>query len=315
MVTGLPCGWSYDLPVTLPDVAALRLLTDIARLGSIGAAGRVAGISQQSASERVRAMEAQTGLVLVQRSSRGATLTNEGRLLVEWSTELLRLADQVETALTTLRAEHTRQLRVYASMTTAEHLLPGWLVALRHRPGAAGDVSISLQATNSHRVVDAVREGRADLGFIEGPEDTSGLSTAVVGADELVLVARPEDPWARRGTISAHVAGARALTSREPGSGTRAVVDQALARAGAGVVRPDAELATNAAVLAAVRAGGAPAFLSLRAVERDLAVGALVRVRVRDVDLHRKFRAVWVGGPRPPAGPVRDLLAIARRGR
>lgn len=300
--------------MALPDLASLRLLTDVARLGSIGAAGRAAGISQQSASERLRAMEAQTGLVLVQRSTRGAALTDEGRLLVEWSTELLHLADQVETALVTLRAEHSRQLRVCASMTTAEYLLPGWLVELRRQPPPAGDVSVSLQATNSHHVLEAVRDGRADLGFIEGPEDTSGLSTAVVGRDELVLVACPEDPWVRRrSTLSAHLLGTRSLTSREPGSGTRAVVEQALARVGVAVVRPEAELATNAAVLAAVRAGGAPAFLSLRAVERDLASGALVRLRVRDLDLRRDFTAVWVGGRTPPPGPVRDLLAIARR--
>ena len=301
--------------MTLPDLAALRLLADVGRLGSIGAAGRAAGISQQSASERLRAMEAQTGLVLVQRSTRGARLTAEGRLLVEWSTELLRLADQVETALGTLRSEHARQLRVWASMTTAEYLLPAWLVALRRQPGSAGEVSVSLQASNSHQVVAAVRDGRADLGFIEGPEDTSGLAGSVVGRDELVLVAAPDDPWAlRRSPLPVHALAARSLTSREPGSGTRAVVERALARAGGAGVRPEAELATNAAVLAAVRAGGAPALLSLRAVERDLATGALVRVRVRDLDLRREFTALWVGSSTPPPGPVRDLLALARRG-
>jgi len=302
--------------VTLPDLAALRLLADVGRLGSIGAAGRAAGISQQSASERLRATEAQTGLVLVQRSTRGASLTPEGRLLVEWSTELLRVADQIETALVTLRSEHARQLRVSASMTTAEYLLPAWLVALRRQPGSAGEVSVSLEATNSRHVVEAVRDRRADLGFIEGPEATDGLARAVVGRDELVLVAAPDDPWATRRTpLSPHLLGTRALTSREPGSGTRAVVEQALTRAGVDVVRPDAELATNAAVLAAVRAGGAPAFLSLRAVERDLATGMLVRLRVRELDLRRDFTAVWVGWSTPPAGPVRDLLAIARRSR
>lgn len=300
----------------LPDLASLRLLADVARLGSIGAAGREAGISQQSASERLRAMEAQTGLVLVERSTRGARLTAEGRLLVEWSSELLQQADEVETALAALRSEHRRQLHVHASMTTAEYLLPGWLVELRRQiapAGPAAQLSVSLQATNSDRVIEAVRGRSADLGFIEGPADTSGLHTLVVGHDELVLVASPEDPWARRRTVSAGTLATRALTSREPGSGTRRALEQAAARAGVDLVEPDAELATNAAVLAAVRAGGAPAFLSRLAVERDLAAGWLVRLRTVGLDLRRDFTAVWQGGTTLPPGPARDLLAIAQR--
>lgn len=306
--------------MTLPDLASLRLLADVARLGSIGAAGRTAGISQQSASERLRAMEAQTGLVLVERSTRGARLTAEGRLLVEWSAELLHQADEVETALAAVRAEHRRQLHVHASMTTAEYLLPGWLVELRRQiapAGPAATLSVSLQATNSDHVLEAVRIRAADLGFIEGPAATGGLHTRVVGHDELVLVASPDDPWARRRggrtPLPAGLLATRALTSREPGSGTRRALEQAAARVDVALVEPDAELTTNAAVLAAVRAGGAPAFLSRLAVDRDLAAGTLVRLPVKGLDLRRDFAAVWLGGATLPPGPARDLLAIARR--
>jgi len=293
----------------LPDLAALRLLADVARSGSIGAAGRAAGISQQSASERLRAMELQTGLVLVQRSTRGSALTDAGRLLVEWSTDLLHRADEIRTALETLREERSRELHVHASMTTAEYLLPGWLVRLR----AVRPVPVSLHATNSDAVLAAVRAGDADLGFIEGPADLAGLSSAVVGHDEVVLVAAPDDAWARRRTPLRPAALAdRALTSREEGSGTRRVVEAGLAAVGVLPATPDVELTTNAGVLASVRAGGAPGFVSRRAAERDLATGALVEVRVADADLRRAFTAVWVGGRTPPAGPVRDLLAIAR---
>jgi molybdate transport repressor ModE-like protein len=294
----------------LPDLPSLRLLADVARLGSIGAAGRVAGISQQSASERLRAMEAQTGLVLVQRATSGSTLTSAGRLLVEWSTRLLEQADEVEVALRTLRQERTEELRVSASMTTAEYLLPRWLVRLRQQRA----VTVNLQATNSEAVLAAVRSGDAGLGFIEGPGDLSGLASRAVGDDELVLVAAPDDPWVRRRRpLDPAAIAARPLTSRERGSGTRQVIEDALARAGASLAT-DVELTTNAAVVGSVRAGGPPAFLSRLAVERDLQSGQLVAVPTTGLDLHRRFAAVWVGGRTPPAGPVRDLLAIAGRG-
>ncbi|WGL50563.1 LysR family transcriptional regulator [Nocardioides sp. BP30] len=295
----------------LPDLAALRLLADIARLGSIGAAGRASGISQQSASERLRAMETETGLVLVQRAQRGSELTDAGRLLVEWSSDLLIRADEIENALETLRHTRSHELRVHASMTTAEYLLPGWLIRLRQ----VRQVSVSLRAANSEEVVAAVRRGDADLGFVEGPVDLDGLSTAVVGTDELVLVASPADVWARRrAPLDAAELAGRALTCRERGSGTRAVVSSALRSAGQLLAQPEIELATNAAILAAVRAGGSPAFVSRRAAAAELSRGVLVAVPTVGLDLTREFRAGWVGRARPPAGPVRDLLAIARTG-
>lgn len=300
----------------LPDLAALRLLADVARLGSIGAAGRASGISQQSASERLRAMEAEVGLVLLRRQARGSSLTEAGRLLVEWSVALLRQADEVETALATLRGDGTRELRVHASMTTAEFLLPAWLVALR-RVAPERAAGVSVRATNSRAVLAAVRAGEADLGFIEGParpHALDGMSHRAVGTDELVLAAAPADPWARRGSpITPALVARRPLTSREPGSGARAVVEGALASAGVVAAPPEVELTTNAAVLAAVRAGGAPGFVSRRAAALDLAAGSLVAVPTRGLDLTRALTAVWVGGSRPPAGPVRDLLAIAAR--
>jgi molybdate transport repressor ModE-like protein len=295
----------------LPDLPSLRLLTDVSRLGSIGAAGRAAGISQQSASERLRAMETQTGLVLLQRSPRGARLTDAGWLLVEWSADLLARAEEIATALATLRGERADELRVHASMTAAEFLLPRWLVRLR----TMRQVTVSLRATNSEEVIAAVRAGEADLGFVEGPVATTGLSTAVVGLDDLVLVAAPDDPWARRRSpLRPPDLTTRPLTRRERGSGTRAVVDEALAAVGVQLLQTEVELAANAAILAAVRAGGSPAFISQRAALADLSSGQLVAVPVLGLDLRRQFRAVWVGGPRPPAGPVRDLLAIARSG-
>ena len=294
----------------LPDLPSLRLLADVARLGSIGAAGRTAGISQQSASERLRAIETQTGLVLVQRATTGSTLTPAGRLLVEWSRPLLEAAEELESALRTLREDRSRELHVYASMTTAEYLLPRWLVRLRRER----DTTASLHATNSESVLDAVRRGQADLGFIEGPADLGGLASRVVGDDHLVLVAEADDPWARRRKpLAAAEIGARPLTSREPGSGTRQVVEDAFRAAGATPPSSEVELTTTTAVLAAVRAGSPPAFVSDRAARAEIDAGRLVEVATDGLDLRREFTAVWVGSKRPPAGPVRDLLGIAGR--
>lgn len=162
-------------------------------------------------------------------------------------------------------------------------------------------------------MLDAVRAGQADLGFIEGPADLAGLSSRVVGHDTLVLLAEPGDAWARRRRpLTPQQLAGRRLTSREPGSGTRQVVEDAFRAASVEPPPSEVELTATAAVLAAVRAGGPPAFVSDRAARGEVESGRLALVATTGLDLNRAFTAVWVGGAHPPAGPVRDLLAIAR---
>lgn len=300
----------------LPDLEALRLLVGVARRGSIGAAARAVGITQQSASERLRALEAREGLHLLQRGARGSGLTADGVVVVEWAGRLLDLADEVETAMAGLRGERDREVVVWSSMTVAETLLPRWLVLLRQRQVGEGrvPVAVSLRAGNSAAVTEAVRSGSAHVGFVEGVDPPVGVASEVVAADELVLVAAPGTALARRrGALDPAEVAALALTSRERGSGTREVVERALAEHGLEAAAPVAELTTATAQRQSVVAGSAPAFLSRRVVERDLASGELVLVPTRELALVRSFRAVWSGPGAPPAGPVRDLVGLARQ--
>jgi DNA-binding transcriptional LysR family regulator len=300
----------------LPDLDALELVVHVARHGSIGAAARAAGMTQQAASERLRSVEAQVGVVLLQRSARGSALTPAGVLLVEWATRLTDVADEVSAAIETLRTGRGRALRVAASMTVAEHLLPGWLVRLRQRQEdhRQTTTTVSLTATNSRQAVRAVIAGSADIGFVEGSARPTGVRSTGVGSDELVLVTTPDTALARaRRPLTPAQVAALPLTSREAGSGTRQVVEDALGAHGLEMAAPAVELTTLTAVREAVRAGSAPAFVSRRSVQYDLDAGRLTVVPTADLELVRTLRAVWTGTRTPPAGPVRELLEIARR--
>ncbi|MDO9457387.1 LysR family transcriptional regulator, partial [Nocardioides sp.] len=285
--------------------------------GSIGAAAREAGVSQQAASERLRGIEAQMGLTLVQRGPRGSELTASGVVVTEWAARLIDLTDEIETAIDGLRGERSRELSVWASMTIADSLMPRWLVQLRQRQvqHAVTPTAVSLTAGNSQQVEDAVTDGAAHLGFVEGVAAPRHVRSTTVAEDELVLVVPAGDRLARRRKpLTPEEVAGLALTSREPGSGTREVVERALGVHGLSTHTSVVELTTTTAVREAVLAGSAPAFLSSRVVTRDLDAGHLVAVPT-ELDLRRKFRAIWVGSAQPPAGPARDLVAIAGRSR
>ncbi len=139
-----------------------------------------------------------------------------------------------------------------------------------------------------------------------------GIRSRVVGHDSLVVVARPDHPWVRRGrALTAETLNDTPLVSREEGSGTRDALSTALRKVlGSRVQAPPVmALSTTSAVRAAVIADAGPAVLSALALSDDLATGRLRAVPVADLDLSRTLRAVWTGPPQPPAGASRDLLS------
>jgi molybdate transport repressor ModE-like protein len=302
------------LSARVPDLAALEVLLAIAHTGSLNAAAREVGITQQAVSARIKSAEAQAGVALVARTPRGSTLTPEGVVVAEWAARLLAVASELDAGLAAFRRDLRTKLRVSASLTIAEQLLPGWLVSLQARAHQRGEppAEVVLTAANSDTVVQQVRSGAADLGFVEGPTSPKSLRSRVIGHDELVVVVRPDHPWAqRRQPLSpGELAGTR-LVSREEGSGTRYVLTAALSAALAHQVTMPVALAlsSTAAVRAAVLAGAGPAVLSELAVAEDLASHRLTRVPVADVNLRRSLRAIWSGSPLPPMGAARDLLA------
>lgn len=315
-----------------PDLVALDTLLAVAHAGSQNAAADELGISQQAVAQRVSALQRLVGVRLVDRTRRGSTLTPEGEVVAQWAARVLDAAHALDLGLETLRADRRTRLRVAASLTVAEQLLPGWLVALREQARGRADgapapateharttaavpaLDTTLTAINSEHVADLVRGGDADLGFVETPARLPGLRTRVVGRDELVVVVPPDHPLARRRRplVAAELA-ATPLVVREAGSGTREALAVALRAAGHPQAEPVLELSTTAAVRAAVLAGAGPAVLSALVVADDVTAGRLVVVPTSGVDLHRDLRAVWRGGPTPPPGPARDLLAIAQR--
>jgi molybdate transport repressor ModE-like protein len=307
------------LSARMPELGALEVLSAIARTGSLGAAGREVGLTQQAVSARLTSIESQTGVRLVTRTTRGSRLTPAGAVVVEWADQVLDVAQRVDAGLASLRSESRQRLKVVASQTIAEQLLPRWLVSLQaaaNRRGAAAPEVTFTAAIDSQEAISAVRDGDADLGFIEIPGALAGLRSRVVARDELIVVVAPEHKWARRSApISVAELNQTVLVSRK--TGWRLLLGGAepgLPQNGDSASEM-LELSSAASVRAAVLAGAGPAVMSRLAVIDDLSHGRLRAVEVADVDWCRDLRAIWLGARTPPAGAARDLLSHIATGR
>jgi DNA-binding transcriptional LysR family regulator len=304
----------------VPDLVSLEFLLAVGRAGSLSAAAGELGVTQQAVSLRMRTLEALVGVPLLVRSARGSTLTDAGVVLAQWAAKVMDAVAELDAGLTSLRGGRQAQLRVAASLTIAEHLLPGWVVALRARQRQAGlpPSDVELTAANSETVAARVRDGAADLGFVEGPAAPAGLRSRIVGTDRLLVVVPVGHPWARRRQpLRPAELAATPLVIREEGSGTREALLQALRAElapGAELAPSALELSNTAAIVSAVIAGAAPSVLSSLAVADQVALGRLQVVDVAGLHLHRALRAVWVAGAAPPPGPGRELVTIAAAG-
>lgn len=295
----------------MPELSALEVLSAIAKAGSLSAASREVGISQQAVSARLTSIESQVGVRLVTRTTRGTELTAAGEVVAEWADQVLDVAQRVDAGLASLRAERRNRLRVVASQTVAEQLLPRWLVsfqaaAVRHDSVAP---EISFDAVDSDGAIAAVREGRAELGFIEIRGVLHGLRSRVIGRDELVLVVPPDHKWVRRSApITVAELRRTPLVSRRSGWRLLLGADEPSDTDESAPVAHPLEFASAAAVRAAVLVGAGPAVMSRLAVSDDLRHGRLRAVPVAGLDLRRDLRAIWLGARTPPAGAARDLL-------
>ncbi|MFF5287798.1 LysR family transcriptional regulator [Paractinoplanes globisporus] len=293
------------LPPWISDLPALDLLLSVAETGSVGRAAKAHGISQPSASARLARLERRLGVSLLVRSRRGSLLTPAGQAVAVWTQQVVGAAHTLADGVLTLRADREARLRVAASLTIAEYMLPAWLLSLRRtHPGT----EISAAVSNSAGVCELVRSGRADLGFVESPDIPADLSRRRVGEDRVALVVSAGYPLAARAGQDLPVADLleQPLLLREPGSGTRDTFLGALEKAlGGPPALPHAtSLGSTTTILATARAGGGIGVVSARAA------GELVELQVPGLALSRPLHAVWLG--RAPSPLSEELLICAQ---
>lgn len=278
------------LPESFPELAALDLLRSVVELGSVSRAAEAHHITQPSASSRIRTLERQLGVRVLDRSPTGSRPTPDGQLIAEWAGDVLRSAERLASGVASLKAEQSGLLRIAASYTIAEYVLPPWLDEfLTGRPND----SVTLDVTNSRAVIERLESGNVDLGFIESPSVPPAFDHQVVGSDQLVPVVSARHPWANGNGVALDELASTPLVSRERGSGTREALETELAALGYDAPRSALDLGSISAVRIAVINGSSPTVISRLAVADDLEQKRLVEVDVPGLVIERRLRAIW----------------------
>ncbi|HMF53634.1 MAG TPA: LysR substrate-binding domain-containing protein, partial [Edaphobacter sp.] len=206
---------------------------------------------------------------------------------------------EAEHALAALNHEVTGELKLGASTTVAQYLLPRILgTFLKQYP----HVHLSLVSGNTEKIVEAVAEQTVVLGIIEGPAMRRDLKTEPMAPDELALIVNPAHEWAqRKSAIAVSELSDVPLLLRERGSGSRRVVERALKNADLPLrsLKIAMELDSTEAILSGVEAELGVGFVSRWALGKVLRLGTVKVVKVAGLRIARQFSFVWPVGPTP----------------
>ncbi|MBN3725020.1 LysR family transcriptional regulator [Burkholderia sp. Ac-20379] len=277
---------------------------EVARAGSVSAGAERLRVSQPAVTREIRELEARLGIVLFDRLPRGVALTEAGRVLFDHAARIFALADAAQAELHEMAGLGAGQLKLGASNTLGVYWAPD-LVSRFHAQFPR--VAVELAVANTEQVEAGLRALRFALGFVEGPFDAAVFDARPIGADEIAVVAAANHPLAGK-RLDPAVLADRAVILREPGSGTRAIVEEAYAKLGLPIV-PRMSVGDTEAIKRMLLAQPALAYLSVLSVRDEIARGDLRIVQVDAPRIERALHMVWLKG-RSLSPAVQALMAL-----
>jgi DNA-binding transcriptional LysR family regulator len=270
----------------------LQTFLAVADAGRVSGAARRLHLSQPAITAQIRKLEVDLDTPLFIRSVHGVTLNPRGVRLRERLQHVFAELEQVFNEVS-----QTQQLsgvvRLAASTTSAAHFVPRIFAGFRrYHP----DTGLNLIVGNAQEVLEHVREHRVALGLLGSHQRIPGVRLEPFMPDEIVAVcaAQLSDPKFRR-AIDA-VSSVRdlerlTLVWREPGAGTRAIVEKVLKNAGLNVrnLEGQFEQGSTEAIKSLVGAGVGIAFFSCLEIQKELSMGLLRQVNIPGLRIHRMF--------------------------
>lgn len=255
-------------------------------------------LTQPAITLQIKALEAELGVSLFDRSGNRIALTAAGNTLLPYARDMAALVAAAQRDLALMKGgEEIGELRVGASTTVAQYLLPKLIGDFKSLFPA---IHLSVLGANTARIVASLVDGSIALGLVEGPAMRRDLRTEQFLADHIAVITEGRHQWVGHSISPQQLAKAR-LILREVGSGTRRVVETALKQAGIKVTPANLsmELDSTEAIKSAVEAGLGIGFVPRRAIEKELKLGTVAELNVEGISIERHFSILSLRGAKP----------------
>lgn len=261
----------------------LAIFQAVAEKGSFSRAADALEISQPAVSRQVAELEAKLGLRLLDRLPRGTSLTQAGVILSQYVAQIQALEKNAAAAMVEMRGLSSGRVAIGASTTIGGYLLPPLVAEFSRRNPR---IEVHIRIDNTQVIQQALLAGDLHIAFTEGFVEDPHLRATVFYTDELLAIVPPGHPLLKLPRVSLRQFLAEPLILRETGSGTRAVIESHMRRAGLDL-KPKLELTSTEAIKHLVMAGAGVAMVSGLTVQLEIASGQLRALPLHDCRIQR----------------------------
>ena len=252
-------------------------------------------ITQPAVSKHIREIENHFQLKLFDRNGTKIKLTEAGEIMLQYTNQIFTLYSNLEFELNTLTERHNGKLRIGASTTIAQYVLPPLLADFHKK---FSDIQVTLMINNTEQIEQALQNKDIDFGIIEGQSKNTSFKYTEFIKDEIVLVANSNHPSAKKETIELDELLKTPLLIREPGSGTLEVIAHALKPFDIKISQLNIEmqLGSTESIKSYLLHSNCMAFLSIHSILKELKNKEVAILDVNGLSIDRIFHFIQSHG-------------------
>ncbi len=273
----------------------LKVFYTVARRLNFTRASEELYITQPAVTKHIKEIENHFKVQLFERNGTKIKLTPAGETLVQYAEQLFSIYNNLEFELNTFSQQKSGTLRLGASTTISQYLLPPILAAFHKR---FENIKVKLLTANTEQIEKALQSGEIDLGIIEGKSRNTTFRYTPFIKDELVLVAKSGHKLSKKMTLKPQDLTKYSFLMREPGSGTLAVIAHALKQTGISIseLNTEMQLDSSESIKLYLLHSDALAFLSVYAIFKELKNNECTIIDVKGLNIERQLNFIQTHG-------------------
>jgi len=288
------------------ELSDLKAFLLVVQTGSMSKAARELHLTQPALSKKLKKLEEELSVRLLERRNQGCSPTPAGRVLCHHAEQMKALDEACRRVMGAFQTEISGEIIIGTGTTGTMTILPSLISSFWEK---YPEVRLSIVVARTDELVSLVLKGEVDLGLVGKEVYHSGIEVIPFAEDEILLVASPRHPLNGVKHLGTERLAAERFVLFAPRTGLRAYIDRILSRLG---IEPEIAMESDniAVIKCMVEAGLGVAFAPYSAVKNDLAAGTLVRLPMVNQGETKRLIAVMAAKNRYMTPAMQELLQM-----
>jgi DNA-binding transcriptional LysR family regulator len=270
------------------QIESLKVFCDLAETESFTKTAQINNITQSAVSQQISSLERQFKSLLIERSKKRFRLTREGKVLYDYSKQIIQTYDSLYSKLQEIQDIVSGTIRVATIYSIGLHDLPPYIKKFLK---AYPTVNVHVEYRRSNQVYEDVLSNVVDLGLVAYPTRDPKIEILPLHKDMLVLICHPQHPFAKGKSVCLNDLGGQKFISFEPDIPTRRAIDKILSEQNV-TVQHVMEFDNIETVKRAVEIDAGISIVPHGTILQEISKHTLAEVKIDDAEFFRPLAAI-----------------------